>query len=104
MHDFVAVAAPLARTPEQGTGVYAEAAKKLGRLLASVADLTVAVGQAHLLRQRVATELRNISRCAARAPSEYKQNTQPTDIHHVPVPSSRFRSKFYGFKSCNTCS
>ena len=67
VHDFVAITAPLARTPEQGMGVYTEAAKKLGRLLASLTELVVAVGQAHLLRQQVATQLRNHSRCAVRA-------------------------------------
>ncbi len=44
-------------------GLYAEAAKKLGpRLLAPLTDLLAAVGQAQLLRRRVTTELRNLSR------------------------------------------
>ena len=63
LHDFATATAPLARTPEQGLAPYAEAAKRLGRLLAPLADLVIAVGQAHLLRQRVATQLHNISRC-----------------------------------------
>jgi hypothetical protein len=63
VHDFTAAAAPLARTPEQGMSLYTEAAKKLSRLLASMTDLVVAVGQAHLLRQRIATQLRSITGC-----------------------------------------
>lgn len=44
-------------------GLYTEAARKLGpRLLAPLTDLLAAVGQAHLLRRRIATELRNLSR------------------------------------------
>ena len=65
VHDLVAAAAPLASTPEQGMGVYTEAAKKLNRLFASLTDLVVAVGQAHLLRQRIAMQLRNMNGCAA---------------------------------------
>jgi len=63
LRDFAAAAAPLAGTPEAGMGLYTEAARKLGpRLLAPLTDLLAAVGQAHLLRRRIATELRNLSR------------------------------------------
>ena len=95
LREFVAASAPLAGTPEAGMGLHAEATKKLGpRLLAPLTDLLAAVGQAHLLRRRIATELLNLSRrdlgldgrtCAA--PARYPQSKtcwRPCSSDYIP--------------------
>ena len=69
---------------------YAEAAKKLGpRLLAPLTDLLAAVGQAHLLRRRVATELRNLSRQGRYFTLDVHVRSACMSLRHCPKPLLR---------------